>query len=368
MIAIPVSEQSQVAEARRAAADFARSAGFGEADLGRVAIVATELATNLVKHGQDGRLLAGLSDSPRRRGLNPAAAHASGIDLIAIDKGPGVADWGAASRDGYSTAGSAGHGLGAIRRQAQALHVYSRPGSGTALLARIEAGPLPTRFPAQGGPRAECGPAEDRFPGCGAVCVAKPGEDVCGDDWHVTATPGEPSPDGDRTLMVVDGLGHGPQAAEAAAETVRLFKKHAALAPAAIMDALQAGLRATRGAAVSIARFDCERRVVVFCGVGNVAGALVSRRTGQVQRLVTHNGTVGYAVRRVRALEYPYDDEAILVLHSDGLSANWSLAGYPGLIEAHPSLIAAVLYRDFHRDRDDATVLVASDPGGDRGP
>jgi anti-sigma regulatory factor (Ser/Thr protein kinase) len=373
MIAVPVSEQSQVAEARRAAAGVARRAGFDEAAVGRAAIVATELATNLVKHGLGGRLLAGLADPPGAWGGRAVRsrheAGAAGINLIAVDQGPGIADLGAALRDGYSTAGSAGGGLGAVRRQAQAFHVYSRPGAGTAILARLGAGQPPPRDATA----AAVGAAADaatHFPdasggGWGAVCVPKPGEEVCGDDWHVHPYPGAPAGAG-RTVMVVDGLGHGPQAAEAAAAAVRLFNERAGLPPAAIMEALHAGLRATRGAAVSIARFDRARRVLVFCGVGNVAGALVSSGTGQARRLLAHNGTVGHAARRIREVEYPYPDAAdppAVVLHSDGLSANWSLAAYPGLLAAHPALAAAVLYRDFARARDDAAVVVAHEAG-----
>ena len=359
MIALPVSEQSQVAAARRAAVGMAERAGFSETDAGRVAIVATELATNLVKHGGGGRLLAALSHAPAQ-GRTPHQAGwstSAGVELIAIDKGPGIADLSAALRDGYSTAGSAGHGLGAIRRQAEAFHIYSRPGAGTALLARLHAGRPPSE------PDLALS-ALQVDPEWGAVCIPKPGEEVCGDDWHVH--PAAEAPAGaDRTVMVVDGLGHGPQAAAAAAAAVRLFSKSAGLGPAALMEALHAGLRGTRGAAVSIARFDSSRRVVVFCGIGNVAGALVSRM-GRVQRLLTLNGTVGHAVRRIQEAAYPYPDPAgspMMILHSDGLSASWSLEAYPGLVAAHPALIAAVLYRDFARDRDDATVLVVRGAG-----
>ncbi|HZH26476.1 MAG TPA: ATP-binding SpoIIE family protein phosphatase [Azospirillaceae bacterium] len=359
MIVVPVHEQNQVAAARRAAVELAQRAGFTETAAGRVAIVATELATNLVKHGRGGRLLAGLSDVVGDAGN-------TGVDLIAIDKGPGIADVAAALRDGFSTAGSAGHGLGAVRRQAHAFHIYTHPGAGTAILARLEAGQPPLQRWAAHAPDSGDINTPAPHPEAGAVCAPKLGEEVCGDDWHVNPMPGPASGIGP-TAMVVDGLGHGPQAAEAAAAAVRLFKRYAGHPPAAIMETLHAGLRATRGAAVSIARFDGKRRVVVFCGVGNVAGALVSRTTGNAHRLLTYNGTVGHAVRRIQEVQYPYPDASgrpMIILHSDGISTNWSLDAYPGLATAHPRLIAAVLYRDFSRDRDDAAVLVALGPGG----
>ena len=357
MILVPVHEQSQVAEARRRTVELAERAGFDESGKGRVAIVATEeLATNLVKHGRDGRLIAGLTDGAQAL----READVPCVELIAIDKGRGIANLEAALGDGFSTAGSPGNGLGAIRRQSELFRIWSQPGLGTATLVRVGAERGSTRSARDN----DCEGA-DQAADWGAICVAKPGEEACGDDWHVFPKPGAPAAH-ERTVMVVDGLGHGPQAAEAAAEAVRIFGKHAGTAsgPAEIMEALHAGLRATRGAAVSIARFDAERRLLRFCGVGNVAGALVGRG-GEAKRLMSHNGTIGHTIRRIAEVDYPYPHDGtppVVVLHSDGVSASWSLASYPGLAAAHPSLLAAVLFRDWGRSRDDATVLVAG-PG-----
>jgi hypothetical protein len=46
-------------------------------------------------------------------------------------------------------------------------------------------------------------------------------------------------------------------------------------------------------------------------------------------------------------------------MYSDGLKSSWDLKSYPGIWNKHPGLIAAILYRDFTRERDDVTVLVA---------
>ena len=45
-------------------------------------------------------------------------------------------------------------------------------------------------------------------------------------------------------------------------------------------------------------------------------------------------------------------------MHSDGISARWSLDDYPGLVRRHPGVVAGLLYRDFQRESDDATVIV----------
>jgi len=157
-------------------------------------------------------------------------------------------------------------------------------------------------------------------------------------------------------LLVADGLGHGPGAAEAAGTTVRTFRDHPGLAPQEGLQVIHDALRSTRGAAVAIAEIDSGRRLVRFCGVGNVAGAVLSE--GGSRNMVSHHGTVGLGVRKVQEFTYPWPDRALLVMHSDGLGSRWSLDPYPGLRQKHPGLVAGVLYRDFGRGRDDATVVV----------
>lgn len=328
MIAIPVTEMSQVAGARRRATAIAHQAGFESTDAGRVAIVATELATNLVKYGVQGQLLVGVFED--RTG--------SGVEVISLDKGPGIGDLRESLRDGHSTGGSAGTGLGAVRRQSHLFDIVSWPGLGTGVLSRLQNGP-----PKQ---------AVDEAAAWGAVVIAMPGEEACGDAYCART-----EPEG-RIVLVADGLGHGPEAARASDEAVRIFRRHEAEAPGPIVEALHAGLRHTRGAAVAVARLDLARGVLVFAGLGNIAGTVVT--AGQIKKMVSHAGTAGHVARRIQPFEYPFMADSLLVMHSDGLGSSWSLDRYPGLVGAHPTLIAAILYRDFARGRDDVTVLVAT--------
>jgi anti-sigma regulatory factor (Ser/Thr protein kinase) len=327
MMAVPVMEKSQVAEARRQALAVAVGLGFSEADAGRVALVATELATNLVKYARNGELLVSPFEDPT----------GSGVEIVSLDKGPGIHNLQESPRDGHSTHGSPGTGLGAVQRQSHVFAIVSWPEIGTAILARLQ----------QGRPKQMATAAL-----WGAVTLPKPGEDVSGDTYCVRADRAG------RTILIADGLGHGPQAAHSADEAVRLFHRHETASPGAIIAALHAGLRHTRGAAVSVARLDLARSVVVFAGVGNVASAVIAE--GQVRKMVSHNGTVGHHVRRIQEFEYPFTPESLLVMHSDGLASSWSLDRYPGLASTHPTLIAAVLYRDFTRGRDDIAVLAAT--------
>jgi anti-sigma regulatory factor (Ser/Thr protein kinase) len=326
-VRLAVTEVSQVGEARRVAVTLARQVGFDETEAGKVAIVVTEVGTNLVKHASGGVIL-----------LRPLAAEAStGVEVLALDRGPGMADVGRCLRDGFSSAGSPGHGLGAIRRLSAFADVYSTPGTGTVLLARLWA-----RMPSTG--------PSGRF-GLGAVSVPQRGESMCGDAWAATQ-------DGGRLLLLVaDGLGHGPEAAEAARAAVRVFSDNPGLRPASALQAVHGALHSTRGAAVAVAEADLDARVVLYAGVGNIAASVLANGVGR--SMVSHNGTVGHEVRKFQEFSYPFPPGAMLVMHSDGLHSRWNLDPYPGLVQRDPALVAGVLYRDFERGRDDVTIVAA---------
>lgn len=321
-----VEDVSQIAEVRRESVSAGRSIGLSEAVLGRIAISATEIATNQLKHAGGGQVIS-----------NTYEDHSGiGLQLVGLDRGPGISDISVAMRDGHSTAGSAGQGLGAIRRQSDLFEIATWPQRGTAILCRFR------HHGAHDGGR-------DGASQWGAVCVPVPTEEVSGDAWFVLETA-----DGLRG-MVVDGLGHGPAAATAAMMAIRVAQMHASLSPPQLLERMHESLRATRGAAVAVFQLDSDR--IRYAGVGNISGAAI--RQDGMSRMVSINGTLGVTVTRTKTFEYAAGPGTLIVMHSDGIGTGWSLDRYPGLSVAHPSLIAAVLYRDFTRKRDDATVLVA---------
>ena len=176
------------------------------------------------------------------------------------------------------------------------------------------------------------------------------GETACGDAWEVNQLPGR------SLIMVADGLGHGPEAAEASRAAVRILRANPSpLGCGMIIKTAHAALRHTRGAAVAVAEVDMSHQVVRFTGAGNIAGVIVSSEGSR--HMVSHPGTVGHEVRKIQEFTYPWSEGALLVMHSDGLATRWSLDRYPGLALKHASLIAGVLYRDYSRRRDDVTVV-----------
>ncbi len=316
-----------MAEARRCALKLAEALQFSQSDIGRVALVVTEATTNIVQHAGRGEIL-----------LRPFALEApASLEVLALDKGPGIANVAEALRDGFSTGGSSGEGLGAIARLSTYFEISSVPGKGTALLARI--GRVTAKRPAEPGLE------------WGVVCVPKREEEVCGDAWAVTAGHVR------NTILIVDGLGHGIHAFDAAKEALRAFREHAGERPASILEALHQTLRGTRGAVAAVAEIDWDKRELCWAGAGNISGTLVPVE-GKASSLVSHRGTVGQNVTRFQEFTHPWPTEGLLILHSDGLSSRWELVSYPGLSRKDPSLIAGVLYRDFASRLDDIVILV----------
>jgi anti-sigma regulatory factor (Ser/Thr protein kinase) len=319
-----INHASDVAAVRRSGQKLADALGFSETRAGQLALIITEAATNILKHAVEGEIHVGPAQS----------AAGVGIDVLAIDSGPGIADLDASLVDGMSTAGTSGTGLGALHRLADEFDAYTQPGAGTVFFMRIwrdVQAPSP------------CGVE------IGACWTPMAGEEECGDGWAVRcAARGA-------TLLAADGLGHGPEAARAGAAAIRALEARKGPGAAELMQAAHDALRPTRGAALATARIDFEAGELRFAGVGNIGGCVVD---GNRRALVSHNGIVGHNMRKVQEFAVPFAPGALCIMHSDGIQTQWDLDKYPGLAGRSAVLVAAVLMRDFIRRRDDAMVLV----------
>ena len=328
-----VTEKSQVGEARRRIGEVAKQLGFDSTLRERVAIVVTELATNQLKHGSGGELVVRTLDAVETPG------GVAGIEILALDRGPGMVNVAACLRDGYSSTGSLGQGMGAIQRQSQRFDLYSAPGQGTALLAQLWAtapGAVATPPPAFS---------------YGAINRPKRGEQANGDGWSLHATQDH------CYLLLCDGLGHGPDAATVTQRALAAF----ALAPTrtalAQVEAIHLALQGSRGAAIAVATV--AGATVDFVGIGNISGRVWL--DDEARHLLSHHGIAGHQARKLQLFPQRWAKGGLLLLHSDGLHTRWVLDAYPGLRHRHPSLIAGVLYRDFTRGTDDVTVVAVKE-------
>ncbi|HUP56963.1 MAG TPA: ATP-binding SpoIIE family protein phosphatase [Bdellovibrionota bacterium] len=329
-ICLKIQEGSQVGEARRTAQALATSLGFSESEAGKVSIIVTEAASNLVKHAgpAGGEIL-----------LQPVTVSTvRGMDILALDRGPGIQSISQSIRDGYSTAGTQGIGLGGIRRLSAEFDLYSQPGQGVALFSRVwaVAPPEPRSLPFQ----------------VGGLTVPMRGEVACGDGWDYHLRP-----DGVLEIAVADGLGHGLFASEAAQEALRVFRERKGDELPTLLSRSNDALKKTRGAALALLKLDPKSKMIRYVGIGNIASAIVG--STKSQSLVSMNGIVGHECRKIQEFSYAYETGSLIIMHSDGLGSRWDLASYPGIQNRNPVLIAGVLYRDFSRHRDDVTVVVA---------
>ncbi|WP_124271342.1 SpoIIE family protein phosphatase [Streptomyces sp. ADI96-02] len=371
--------------ARGAAAALGRRIGLGERRTAELVLAVAELAGNVTKHAVDGSLLL-------RVLRNEAVA---GVEVVAVDGGPGMADVRAALRDGMSTAGTLGIGLGAVQRLADTFDIHSQAGVGSVQLARFWPHPRPRSVSGE--------------PAVGGITRPIGGEQVCGDAWSARtdtghapqpqdATPAAPGAAGPARhdwsaltgirphadprrasalgrsvpvraalagpgegvlVMSCDGLGHGPMASLAARAAVQAFRAGGARTPEQAMEQIHRALRGTRGAAVAVARLEPGGRLL-FCGIGNITAALVTTTTRAT--LLSHPGIVGHQMHQLRTYEHRLPDHGVLVMHSDGLSERWTAADLAGLLHHPPALIAAGLLRHAGTRRDDASAVVAKAP------
>jgi anti-sigma regulatory factor (Ser/Thr protein kinase)/serine/threonine protein phosphatase PrpC len=342
---VEIRDEAQVGTARRAVHNYASGLEFSEMELAEIDIVVQEIGTNAARYASGGGWLHFTT--------TPGAEEddEDGLELFYWDMGPGIYNMDRAIRDGVSTSGSMGAGFGAIRRLMDEFDVYStipltgrlaaqrRTSHGTVLLAR--------KWTSKGKQSAEALALAKQI---GVWSRPHPGEDVNGDAYFMRRR-------GGRTLFaVIDGLGHGRGAKEAASVAVETLDEWAGEPLDDCMTAVHNALRATRGAVMGAAIIDFENERFHYASVGNIAARVFG--TPEHVSLISTNGMLGGRLGKLRVWTHQWAAGATLVMASDGVSESWDINSYPGLLNRSPQLLAGILMRDYARKADDATVLV----------
>lgn len=315
----------------------AKILGFSAEKIGKLQIVVSELISNLLKFGERNREL-----------LWKTISHIGedGIEILALDKGPGINSMGQALEDGFSTSGTAGEGLGAVQRQSDFFELYSWPEKGTIVLSRFfvdenfshSAEPLPFA----------------------ALSVPKPNEKLCGDGYMVEYEPESQL----LNILVIDGLGHGPGAYEAAQAAIEVYKYLPKDSPNQILKEIHQQINKTRGGVAMALKYHFQEKVLSICGVGNISGKTIS--VNSQKDFFSFNGIVGHVMSpRIQDQTLPWERGNLLILHSDGLSSRWDISQYAQIQKYDPAILAACLYRDYSRKNDDTTVIVCKHPDTD---
>ncbi|MEU9442245.1 ATP-binding SpoIIE family protein phosphatase [Streptomyces sp. NPDC048304] len=349
---IPVQDSTRVRDVRVAAEAACARTGLDAHSTAVAALVATELATNLVKHASGGRILINLTGPCDTR-----AEAVPGVQITSLDHGPGIGNVQAALRDGHTTASSSlGAGLGTCLRVSSDFDLHSRPGRGTVAVARIR----PARPPRTSSP----GPAHSATGArAGGVVTSLAHAEHSGDAFTWVRSGATV------TLLLADGLGHGGKAAEASTAAVEELHTSADLPPADILRRLHEALRTTRGAAVGVAQLDESTGRLSFAGVGNIGARL--RTDDEWQPLISHPGIVGaHFPATVPVQQSSWRPDSLLVLHSDGLPSRWEPPHDPQVLGHDPAVTAAVVLRDAGsaarplRDDTSVAVLAPEPPDG----
>ncbi len=327
---VEVRDGSAVGEARRAAREAAATVGFDPRACEEISLAVTELATNLVKHGRGGTVF-----------LRPLAVEGrTGLEVEAVDEGPGIPDVELALGDRFSTAGTRGTGLGAVNRLMDDLDIESRRGRGTRVVCRrwlrehaASLRPCPLRFGVATRPR---------------IFGQLNGDAFLVQQWGESAL-----------VAVIDGLGHG-QFAHRAAQTARQYvEAHYDLPLDQIFRGTGRACRATRGVVMALARFDWGQERLSFASVGNISARVLPR--SEPCRFVIRRGVLGLNAPNAVVTEHPWTPGRVLVLHSDGVATHWEPDGLPGWTGSPATVMANQLLQAMARSDDDATVVVVRD-------
>lgn len=319
-------DEASVSAAREDVRACGAAAGLDRTLVERVVVAASELVTNQLRHARQGRFAA--------RRIERAGVP--GIEIIAADRGPGIADPAQALAGSGPSATSLGEGLSAARRMTHEMDIDVRRGEGTCVRARAYA-EAPTQ----------------RRREVGVLGRALPGELLSGD--HASFVRGDDT----LAVTVVDGIGHGPLARDASNHAVAGFLAQPLGSPALTLDACDRAVASTRGAVMAVARLDERTGLLEQAGVGNVTTRIERFRHSRI--LAGSSATLGGRGLRRRPLaeSLTLTPTEVLLMYTDGLTTRVDLSQEPEILREHPIVIAQRVMTGYARPNDDALVLVA---------
>ena len=332
-----IEDRSFFAIIKKEVAKEGKALGFSPEKIGKLQLVVAELTSNLLKFGERNREL--LWKTVQNKGE-------VAIEILALDKGPGISSIAQALEDGFSTSGTAGEGLGAVKRQSDYFELSSQPGQGTIVLSRIF--------------------KNDESPGAGnpftfaALSIAKPNEKLCGDGYYIEYEPEKEV----FNILIIDGLGHGEGAFLASQAAIDVYKTLPKDSPHETLRKIHAEIKKTRGGVAMVVKYGFKQEMLSFCGVGNITGKTINYQSSKF--FPSFNGIVGHVLSsRIHNHEVPWERGNLLLLHSDGVTSRWDLARYQQVQKSDPAILAACLYRDYSRGNDDTTIIISKHPAQD---
>lgn len=326
-----IEDRSYIAYLKREIHKEVATGSFTEQRAGEIDIIVSEICSNLVKYATSGEILYRMQHEE---------ASGSSFEILAIDKGPGIADINRVMRDGVSTGTTLGHGLGAIERLSSVFNIYSIPEWGTIVYSKVST--QQTGFT-----RKENFDLDVR-----GLVVPKPREVESGDMYRVKRTKN------DVRVFLGDGLGHGKFAQEAVDQAGNFFFATEEENPVDIVRQMHEKVRRTRGLVATIGILDKKTNQWRICGVGNILTRLYQGIT--YKNYMSYNGTIGLNIpNSINVSTFPAERNQYLVMCSDGIRSRWDLTRFPSILKYDNMVMAAAIYKDFNRGTDDSSILIS---------
>lgn len=321
------SDRSYQAAIKREIHTLAFKGTFTKKRLAEIDIVVSEIVSNLSKHAVKGEMFVRLVTT---EGIQ-------GIEIIALDQGPGIDDIPRMMTDGVSTTNTLGNGLGSIRRLTNEFQIYSQKEWGTILYCTLYDKQLPQK-------------QTQETINIKSIIVPKPNEEVCGDGFYLKVSRNYIK------LFLGDGLGHGKEAHLSVQAAIDAFKRCPANSPLENLRFIHDSVKKTRGLVCTVAVLDRKELKWKICGVGNIQIRLVDGIAAR--SYVGYNGIIGLNVpNTLHDQVYNYEKGQTLIMCSDGIKSKWDLSGLPGILRHDPAILGGAIYKDFARGTDDISIV-----------
>ena len=277
---IRIEADYDIGKARRAVVNFSQQLGMSARILSDIAIITTELATNLVRYAKRGGVLHYFS-SPD-----------NGLILEASDDGPGISNVQAAMTDGVSSQGSLGGGLGAVQRLAD--HFTLETGvQGTKIVVH-----------------KHLDSNSHQSLSVGAYSRPYPGYLRNGDGFFILQKPLK------TVLGLFDALGHGDLAAATANLLLKSLQDNYKLPLEQIIQLSHQRLKGSRGVVLFLVVV--TKSELKYVGIGNVE-AILGKNGLPAKRLMSYRGVLGASFSEIKVTTLPWNPGSWLILHTDGI-------------------------------------------------
>jgi len=340
---LPINSEADIGACRRKAVTLSSEIGFDKTKAAEIAILVTEMVSNVVKHGKNkGRLVAcEIVDD-----LDNKA-----IEVWCFDAGDGFRDFTDALRDGNSAVNTLGVGLGSIRRFSDELEFNPKVKKDKEEIYLSDNNVFKNCIRSRKWiPRKKTLRRHHQLD-IGLATRCKPGEQLNGDAIVVVHL------DSNTTVAaVIDGLGHGKEAHFASHLAKEQIVQKAELPLTTLMQHIHNSIKGTRGCVIGLIKINTKMEKLFFSGIGNIECFVVHK--GLKKSLLSFGGIMGHNMRTPRVFEADFILDDMVCLYSDGIVSRWNIEELKE--ENNNQEKVNIVLNKYSRTNDDASILIIS--------